>query len=33
MAPRPDFDWAKINRWNVPLADLGWPDGPGISWP
>jgi hypothetical protein len=27
------FDWGKINHWNVPLADLGWPDGPDISWP
>jgi len=27
------FDWGKINHWNVPLADLGWPDGPDINWP
>ena len=27
------FDWGKINHWNVPLADLGWPDGPDITWP
>lgn len=27
------FDWAKIKRWNVPLASLGLPDGPDISWP
>ncbi len=27
------FDWAKIKRWNVPLAKLGLPDGPEISWP
>ena len=27
------LDWGKINHWNVPLADLGWPDGPDISWP
>jgi hypothetical protein len=45
MAPRRDwittaeamdrfqFDWAKIKRWDVPLASLGLPDGPDISWP
>jgi hypothetical protein len=27
------FDWGKIKRWNVPLAKLGLPDGPDISWP
>jgi hypothetical protein len=27
------FDWAKIKRWDVPLAGLGLPDGPDISWP
>ena len=27
------FDWAKIKRWDVPLAGLGLPDGPNISWP
>ena len=27
------FDWAKIKRWDVPLASLGLPDGPDISWP
>jgi hypothetical protein len=27
------FDWAKIKRWNVPLASLGLQDGPDISWP
>jgi hypothetical protein len=27
------FDWARIERWDVPLASLGLPDGPDISWP
>jgi hypothetical protein len=27
------FDWAKINHWNVPLEDVGLPDGPDISYP
>lgn len=27
------FDWAKIKRWDVPLASLGLADGPDISWP
>ena len=27
------FDWAKIKRWNVPLAKLALADGPEISWP
>jgi hypothetical protein len=27
------FDWGKIKRWDVPLAKLGLPDGPDISWP
>jgi hypothetical protein len=27
------FDWAKIKRWDVPLASLGLQDGPDISWP
>ena len=27
------FDWAKIKRWDVPLASLGLPDGPDINWP
>ena len=24
---------SKIKRWDVPLASLGLPDGPDISWP
>jgi transposase len=27
------FDWGKINHWNVPLSAIGYPDGPDISWP
>jgi hypothetical protein len=27
------FDWHKINHWDVKLDDLGLPDGPNISWP
>ncbi len=27
------FGWAKIKRWDVPLASLGLADGPDISWP
>ena len=27
------FDWGNINHWNVPLGDIGLPDGPVISWP
>ena len=27
------FDWAKIKRWDVALADLALPDGPDITWP
>jgi hypothetical protein len=27
------FDWARIKRWDVPLASLGLQDGPYISWP
>jgi len=27
------FDWGKINHWNIPLSAVGYPDGPNINWP
>ncbi len=30
---RYQLDWGRISHWTVPLADIGLPDGPDISWP